>query len=69
MPWDCLLIEAAWIAAMLPPPSTASPRRRRAAPPAAAWLVRWLLFRLLFGFGKLKFVGTSASDKLPSAIS
>jgi hypothetical protein len=30
--------------------------------PAVGWALRWLLFRVLFGFGKLKFVGTSPSD-------
>ena len=26
--------------------------------PAVSWAVRWLLWRVMFGFGKLKFVGT-----------
>jgi hypothetical protein len=26
------------------------------------WAYRWLLFRVLFGFGKLKFVGAGARD-------
>jgi hypothetical protein len=35
-----------------------------AAPtPLLAWCYRWLVWRLLVGFGKLKFLGTSRRDK------
>ena len=65
MPWDCLLLEAGWISALLPPPA-AGLVLTDATPvhPAAAFLVRWLLFRLMIGFGKLKFTGTHKSDAL-----
>jgi hypothetical protein len=59
MPWDCLLLELGWLGALLPPllplPSLES---AGAAHPAVAWMCRWLLWRLIFGFGKLKFSGT-----------
>ena len=62
-PWDCLLLEAGFLALLLPG-TAALPALGAAAPPAAsvAWALRWLLFRVLFGFGKLKFVGTSPKD-------
>lgn len=31
--------------------------------PLVAWSFRWLLFRLMFGFGKLKFMETSKRDQ------
>ena len=66
MPWDCLLLEVGWLATLLPAPPAlwATAAVPRAPHAAAAWLVRWLLFRLLFGFGKLKFVGTRLNDRL-----
>eukprot|EP01044_Picomonas_judraskeda_P010395 COSAG03_NODE_1334_length_4305_cov_10.555873_1_plen_246_part_10 len=59
MPWDCLLLELGWLGALLPPTLTL-PSVESAAPPhpAVAWMCRWLLWRLIFGFGKLKFSGT-----------
>lgn len=64
MPWDCLLLEAGWICALLPPPVLHELWDRTPVHPVAAWLVRWLLFRLMIGFGKLKFTGTHKSDQL-----
>ena len=68
MPWDCLLLEAGWLAPLLPSPSPpvslAAMFDAEPVHPVAAFLVRWLLFRLMIGFGKLKFRGTSASDAL-----
>jgi hypothetical protein len=63
-PWDCLLFEAGFwgmfLPATLPLPSVVA----SAAPlPAIAWVFRLLLFRVMFGFGKHKFVGTTALDK------
>lgn len=59
MPWDCLLLELGWLGALLPP-LLPLPALGGAAPPhpAVAWMCRWLLWRLIFGFGKLKFSGT-----------
>ena len=64
MPWDCLLLEAGWIGALLPPPVQYELFDQAPVHPAAAWLVRWLLFRLMIGFGKLKFRGTTSADQL-----
>ena len=65
MPWDCLLLEAGWTAALLPAPAAGLVLEDTSpVHPAAAFLVRWLLFRLMIGFGKLKFKGTSPADAL-----
>lgn len=69
-PWDSLLLELGWLATMLPaaPPlwkaSSSGGMIGRASllAPVHPWLacaVRWLLVRLMLGFGKKKFVGTS----------
>lgn len=57
-PWDCLLLEAGFLAVFLPA-SPSLPDIALTVPPlpAVAWGFRWLFFRLLFGFGKLKFLG------------
>jgi hypothetical protein len=56
MPWDCLLLEVGWLAPLLPavgPAWAAAGLRAAAAPhPLLAWALRWLLWRLVFGFGK-----------------
>lgn len=62
-PWDCLLLEAGFLALLLPSATVLPNLGAAEAPsPAAAWALRWLLFRVLFGFGKLKFVGTGPKD-------
>jgi hypothetical protein len=57
-PWDCALLEAGVLALFLPSlallPSLAA---SDAAPAAIGWAYRWLLFRVVFGFGKYKFFG------------
>lgn len=59
MPWDCLLLELGWLGALLPPLLPVPSIETAALPhPAVAWMCRWLLWRLIFGFGKLKFSGT-----------
>lgn len=65
-PWDSFLLEMGFLAAWLPPlhfvwesvSITAAPT------PLLAFSFHWLLFRLMLGFGKIKFVGTSWSDRL-----
>ena len=66
MPWDCLLLELGWLGALLPPLPPVPALAAAATPhPYVGWMCRWLLFRLIFGFGKLKFSGTDhASDQL-----
>lgn len=46
-PWDCLLAECLLIAAVAP---------------SAVWPYRLLAFRVLFGFGKHKFLGAGLAD-------
>ena len=58
-PWDCLLMEAGFVAGLLAPPLLPlySGGVSAAAPPssAAAWTVRLLCVRLVLGMGKFKF--------------
>jgi len=62
MPWDCLLLEAGFLAAWLPAVGGSMVRlAMTAAPsPVVAFLLRWLLFRLMFGFGLAKFRGSDS---------
>lgn len=62
-PWDCLLFEATVLALFLPathslPDLTAV----SAAAPALTWAYRLALFRVMFGFGKQKFMGSTSKD-------
>lgn len=62
-PWDTLLLEAGLLAVCLPPlhalPTLAA---TSAAPAAIGWAYRWLLFRVMVGFGKQKFARSSRRD-------
>ena len=62
-PWDCLLFEAGALALALPP-TLPLPAIAAASPPSPLirWAFRWLVFRVLFGFGKLKFIGSGPKD-------
>ena len=63
LPWDTLLFETIVLALFLPPthalPNLAA---TSAATPALTWAFRLLLFRVMFGFGKQKFIGSRARD-------
>jgi hypothetical protein len=63
-PWDCLLLEAGFLAMLLPATQPLALGPGAVEPPSdgLAWAFRWLLFRVMFGFGKLKFVGTGPKD-------
>ena len=64
-PWDSLLLEALWLAALaLPPlPPAWEALAARAPPlPLAAFAFRLLSARLLLGFGALKFAGAGRGD-------
>lgn len=53
--WDILLLEAGFLAILVAPWRVRCPiPDRRAAPRPALWLVRWLLFRLMFSSGMVK---------------
>jgi hypothetical protein len=63
-PWDAALFEASFFSLFLGPtlplPSLAAVHPPE---PAIAWMYRLLLFRVMFGFGKFKFLGATKSDR------
>jgi hypothetical protein len=62
-PWDSMLFEAGVFAIFLPPLHLLPDAAAIATPdPALAWVYRLLLFRVLFGFGKFKFLGSTDQD-------
>ncbi|MBK7395774.1 MAG: lipase maturation factor family protein [Myxococcales bacterium] len=62
-PWDSLLLEAGFFAVFLPATAPLPSLAALAAPaPVLAWFYRLLLFRVLFGFGKQKFLGSTRAD-------
>jgi len=62
-PWDSLLFEAAVLSLFLPATAPLPELQAVVAPaPALAWAHRLLLFRLMFGFGKQKFLGSTNKD-------
>ena len=62
-PWDSVLFEAGFLGLFLPQLPTLPELAVTTLPvPAVAWAYRWLFFRLLFGFGKFKFIGGSLHD-------
>ena len=55
-PWDCFLLEAGFLALFLPAIHSLPQIQAVAEPlPVISWAYRWLIFRLMFGFGKFKF--------------
>jgi hypothetical protein len=62
-PWDAMLMEVGFWAAFLPATQLLPHLETVAAPAApAAWAFRLLTFRVLFGFGKHKFAGSTPQD-------
>jgi hypothetical protein len=62
-PWDCLLFECTLLGLFLPATRALPELGMTALPaPALAWAYRLLLFRLMFGFGKQKFVASRQRD-------
>jgi len=62
-PWDCLLFECTLLGLFLPATRALPELGAAALPaPAIAWAYRLLLFRVMFGFGKQKFVGARKRD-------
>jgi hypothetical protein len=55
--WDILLVETGFLAIFVAPLDV-WPRLRREAPPhkAIVWMLRWLLFRLMFSSGAVKLL-------------
>ena len=62
-PWDSLLLELGLWAVALPALAPLPALAARSAPdPLLVWLFRLALFRVMFGFGKQKFLGSTRSD-------
>ena len=63
LPWDTVLFEMALLGLLLPPTDLLPSLNAAHAPlPAVTWVFRILVFRVMFGFGKLKFIGTTPKD-------
>lgn len=62
-PWDCVLFECTLLGLFLPATRVLPELGITALPPPAiAWAYRLLLCRVMFGFGKQKFVGSRKQD-------
>ena len=62
-PWDSFLFEAGVLGLFLPATLALPSLEAVATPaPALAWAYRLLLFRVMFGFGKQKFIGSTNKD-------
>jgi hypothetical protein len=62
-PWDCLLFEAGFLALLLPVVEPLPGLATTALPsPIVVFALQVLLARLLWGFGKFKFVGMTRHD-------
>jgi hypothetical protein len=62
-PWDCTLFETGFFAMFLPATLALPELGAVSTPdPALVWVYRLLVFRVLFGFGKFKFLGSSRDD-------
>jgi len=59
--WDNLLLETAFFAIFLASPRMLPGRAETAASPLAFWLLRWLLFRLMFLSGAVKLASGDAA--------
>jgi hypothetical protein len=56
--WEILLLEAGFLGIFLCPVRSVAPLRDRVAPPVlVVWMLRWLLFRVMFGAGLIKLRG------------
>ena len=64
-PWDTMLLEVGFLALFLPEALPLPALEASALPlPAVAFSFRWLLARLMLGFGRVKFVGSRKEDNL-----
>ena len=63
LPWDTLLLEVGFLSLFLPATNALPELTASAAPLASvAFMMRWLVIRLMWGFAKLKFIGTEKGD-------
>lgn len=68
--WDNLLLEAGFLAIFLPPFSMAPKKFREWQPsPAVVWLLKWLLFRLMFSSGMVKLASGDPTWRSGTALS
>ncbi len=64
-PWDTLLLEAGFLALFLPQANALPDVTAAALPlPSVAFMWRFLIARLMWGFAKVKFIGTEPGDGL-----
>ncbi|MEO8392602.1 MAG: lipase maturation factor family protein, partial [Chloroflexota bacterium] len=64
-PWDSLLMEAGFLAIFLPPVQVLPHIESSASTlPIVVFAYNFLIFRLMFGFGKFKFLGTNRKERL-----
>jgi Lipase maturation factor len=64
-PWDTMLQEAGFLTLFLPSVRPLPAFEAVSEPyPAAAFMLRFLVLRLMLGFGKIKFVGSRLKDAL-----
>ena len=64
-PWESMLFEAGLLALLLPRLEMLPIVRMSESPdPVLMWAFQWLLFRVLFGFGKNKFTADALADPL-----
>jgi hypothetical protein len=62
-PWDCMLFEAGFWGMFLPATALLPQLGTLAAPsPLIAWVYRLLALRVIWGFGKHKFLGSKPQD-------
>jgi hypothetical protein len=58
--WEILLLEVGFLSIFLCPVASLLPLRSRVAPSSIViWLLRWVVFRLMFGAGMIKIRGDS----------
>jgi hypothetical protein len=64
-PWDTMLQELGFLVLFMPATQLLPELRASALPlPSVAFMLRWLVIRLMIGFGKEKFIGTRKNDHL-----
>ncbi len=66
--WDSLLLEAGFLAIFLVSPRLGRFGSRLAAAPISLWLLRWLLFRLMFSSGWVKLASGDPTWRNLSAL-